>query len=395
MSFTELRIEEFCYVTDYVANGSFASLKENVTYLNQEDYAILVRTTDATKKWNGNYIWVNKESYEFLSKSKIYVGDLIMSNVGEPGKTFIVPELGKPMTLGPNSILIRPNELIANTKFLFYYFNSILGREAINRITSATTQSKFNKGSFRNLSIPLPPLLIQKRIAEILDAADALKRKDQQLLKKYDELAQAIFIDMFGTNKKVVKLNSITTKITDGVHAKPNYQETGVPFLSVKNATNKYLDFTDTKFISVKDHKTFFKRCNPEFEDILYTKVGATYGRAAIINSKREFSIYVSLALIKPDRSKVYPYYLNFVLNTDYVKRQADRRVKGAGVPDLHLVEIKDFDIPLPSYEEQLEFSNLVEKLNDSIKVCKNQILISENLFQSLIQKAFTGELVN
>ena len=278
-------------------------------------------------------------------------------------------------------------------KFFIYLIKNVL--EEMRRSVHGATMQHITKERFDNLQVPHPPIHIQKRIAEILDAADALKRKDQELLKKYDDLAQAIFIDMFDTNKKVVKLNSITTKITDGVHAKPNYQETGVPFLSVKNATNKYLDFTDTKFISVEDHRTFFKRCNPEFEDILYTKVGATYGRAAIINSKREFSIYVSLALIKPDRSKVYPYYLNFVLNTDYVKRQADRRVKGAGVPDLHLVEIKDFDIPLPSYEEQLEFSNLVEKLNDSIKVCKNQILISENLFQSLIQKAFTGELVS
>ena len=125
----------------------------------------------------------------------------------------------------------------------------------------------------------------------------------------------------------------------------------------------------------------------------MYTKVGATYGRAAIVDSKKEFSIYVSLALIKPNRSKVYPYYLNFVLNTNYVKRQANRRVKGAGVPDLHLIEIKDFDIPLPSFEEQLEFSNIIENLNKSISTTKSQMLQSEGLFESLIQKAFRGEL--
>jgi len=278
-------------------------------------------------------------------------------------------------------------------QFFIYAIKNALDK--MRQEVHGATMQHITKERFDNLQIPHPPLPIQKRIAEILDAADALKRKDQELLKKYDELAQAVFIDMFGTNKEMVKLSSITTKITDGVHAKPNYQEIGIPFLSVKNVTNRYLDFSDTKFILLKDHQAFIKRCNPEFEDILYTKVGATYGRAAIINSSREFSIYVSLALIKPDRSQVYPYYLNFVLNTDFVKRQADRRVKGAGVPDLHLVEIKDFDIPLPSYSEQLEFSNLIEKLNESIVTCKNQSIASENLFQVLIQKAFTGELVN
>lgn len=255
--------------------------------------------------------------------------------------------------------------------------------------TSFVTVKHLSVKDINEIQIPLPPLATQQRIAAILDAADALRRKDQELLQKYDALAQAIFIDMFGSNENVVKLNEITTKITDGVHAKPNYQETGVPFLSVKNATNKFLDFENSKFISQADHETYIKRCKPEFEDILYTKVGATYGRAAIINSKREFSIYVSLALIKPDRSKVYPYYLNFVLNTNYVKSQADRRVKGAGVPDLHLVEIKDFDIPLPTYEEQLDFSNVIENLNKNINATKKQVIQSENLFQTLLQKSF------
>ncbi len=276
-------------------------------------------------------------------------------------------------------------------KFLYYYFV----QRGFNDVISGSAQPQITGEGLRLVEIPLPPIPIQRRIAEILDAADTLKRKDQALLKKYDELAQAIFIDMFGSKSIIVKLNEITTKITDGVHAKPNYQETGVPFLSVKNATNKFLDFNNSKFITQADHESYTKRCKPEFEDILYTKVGATYGRAAIINSQKEFSIYVSLALIKPDRSKVYPNYLNFVLNTNYVKKQADRRVKGAGVPDLHLVEIKDFDIPLPTYKDQLDFSNVIENLNKNISSTKKQIEQSENLFHTLIQKAFKGELVN
>jgi len=285
---------------------------------------------------------------------------------------------------------VTPDNSVLDSRFCYYFLKHF----KTSKLIKDSAYPSIGLPDIEKVEIPLPPLPIQKRIAEILDAADALKRKDQALLKKYDELAQAIFIDMFGANKEIVKLNQITTKITDGVHAKPNYQETGVPFLSVKNATNRFLDFNNSKFITQSDHESYTKRCKPEFEDILYTKVGATYGRAAIVDSKKEFSIYVSLALIKPDRSKVYPYYLNFVLNTNYVKNQADRRVKGAGVPDLHLVEIKDFDIPLPTYKEQLEFSNVIENLNRNIISTKNQIIQSENLFQTLIQKAFKGELV-
>ena len=100
------KIGELCLTTDYVANGSFAALKENVTYLDRPDYAILVRLTDYTKGWNGKYVYVSQEAYKFLSKSEVFPGDIVVANVGDPGKVFIVPDLGKPMTLGPNSICL-------------------------------------------------------------------------------------------------------------------------------------------------------------------------------------------------------------------------------------------------------------------------------------------------
>lgn len=285
---------------------------------------------------------------------------------------------------------VSPNEKLINPSYLFYY----LKQYQPSKLIKDSAYPSIGLPDIGNIAVPLPPLPIQKQIAAILDAADALRRKDQELLKKYDELAQAIFIDMFGENVDHVKLRDITTKVTDGVHAKPNYTFTGVPFLSVKNVTNKVVDFNECKFISEEDHIKYCSRCKPELEDILYTKVGATYGRSAIVETKNEFSIYVSLALIKPNRERVYPYYLNFVMNSQYVKRQADRRVKGAGVPDLHLVEIKDFDIPLPSMAKQLSFSNAINKFNTISTTIKKQIISSDALFQSLLQKAFKGELV-
>jgi len=325
-------------------------------------------------------------------------GDILMSHINSLahlGKCALVTNLTEKIIHGMNLLLLRCAEDVLDSKYAKYYFTTPTFKQDVLKISNqSVNQCSFSLNKLKELQIPLPPLPIQKRIAEILDTADTLRRKDEALLKKYDELAQAIFIDMFDKNRNVVKLNEITTKITDGVHAKPNYQETGIPFLSVKNATKKFLDFSDIKYISEIDHKEYTKRCKPEFDDILYTKVGATYGRAAIVDTKEEFSIYVSLALIKPDKNLVYPFYLNFVLNSDFVKRQADRRIKGAGVPDLHLVEIKDFDIPLPSFDKQLEFSNIIENLNKNSLNVKVQMDKSIDLFNSLLQKAFNGELV-
>ncbi len=89
---------ELIYVTDYVANGSFKSLRDNVTYKDEEDYAILVRLKDFTNNWNGNYKYVDEKAFKFLSKSSLQKDDIVMCNVGSVGKYFLVPNLKKPMT---------------------------------------------------------------------------------------------------------------------------------------------------------------------------------------------------------------------------------------------------------------------------------------------------------
>jgi|LauGreSBDMM110SN_4_FD.fasta_scaffold143882_1 type I restriction enzyme S subunit len=200
MSFRKVKISDFCLVTDYVANGSFKSLKNNVEYLYGDGYAILVRLTDFTKNWNNNYRYVSKKSYDFLKHSKLHPGDLIMSNVGEPGRVFLLPDLGKPMTLGPNSILIRPDKTKASPFYMRYYFESQFGQNQILQITSGAAQKKFNKTSFRSLLINLPSLPIQKKIvakfdsifAEIDKATAAVETKVVELkLLKNSILKQA------------------------------------------------------------------------------------------------------------------------------------------------------------------------------------------------------------
>ena len=233
----------------------------------------------------------------------------------------------------------------------------------------------------------------------MLDKADELRAKHRTALDKLDTLTQSIFLEMFGdpvTNPKevkVVRLSEITTRITDGIHQKPNYTETGVPFISVKDITTGILKFGDCKFISLEDHQKFTKRCKAERSDILYTKVGATYGRPALVDTDREFSLYVSVCLIKPQKNLVDPFFLNAALGTAAIKNQADQRIKGIGVPDLHLDQIQNFLIPLPSIDEQRDFSRriaAVEKLKASHRASLGKL---NGLFVSLQDRAFKGEL--
>lgn len=141
-------------VTDYVANGSFASLKANVTLYQEPNYAYFIRNTDLK---SGTFeVFVDEHSYNFLSKSTLYGGEIIISNVGDVGSVFLCPKLNKPMTLGNNIIMLRPEQ--ANLQYYLYiWFKWLYGQSLIQGIKGGSAQPKFNKTDFKNLPIYLPP----------------------------------------------------------------------------------------------------------------------------------------------------------------------------------------------------------------------------------------------
>ena len=289
------------------------------------------------------------------------------------------------------------NEKLVCPRYGYHYCRTL--KPLLSHMAPSTTVAIVNKSRFQSLEIPFPPLEEQRRIAAILDKADGVRRKRKEAIRLTEELLKSTFLEMFGdpvTNPKgweIKKLEEVTTKITDGVHSRPNYTEQGVPFISVKDITTGELKFDDCKFISEEDHKKYKKRCNPDLGDILYTKVGATYGRPALVNVKSEFSLYVSVCLIKPQRDLIFPEFLKEALATPALKRQADRSIKGIGVPDLHLNMIKDFIVPVPPIYKQKEFLEIASKIQSSKESLTSCSQESENLFNSLLQRAFRGEL--
>ena len=169
-------------VTDFVANGSFASLRENVKYYNEPNYAILVRTKDFQNNFKQDLVYTDPHGYEFLAKSNLFGGELIFSNVGSIGKIFIVPELNQKMTLAPNAIMVRIHN-DKQQKWLYYLFLSTIGQNLLDSITSATAIGKFNKTDFKKLSIPIPPLAEQQRIVQKIETLFSVLDNIQETLE--------------------------------------------------------------------------------------------------------------------------------------------------------------------------------------------------------------------
>jgi type I restriction enzyme, S subunit len=200
-------IGSLALVTDFVANGSFASLKENVTYLKGSGFAVLVRTADFSSGWNGNYVWVDEHAYRFLAKSSLLPGDLVICNVGAVGTVFCVPDLDVPMTIGPNAVLCRTsNPELLSQRFFAQVFHSRVGKEKLKAITTQTAQAKFNKTDFRGVHISLPPLPEQQAIAEVLESVDDSIRAEEERLTQLETLKRGLMQDLL-TGKVRVKVS--------------------------------------------------------------------------------------------------------------------------------------------------------------------------------------------
>lgn len=171
-------------VTDYVANGSFASLKANVTLYQEPNYAYFIRNTDLK---SGSFkVFVDENSYRFLSKSTLYGGEIIISNVGDVGSVFLCPKLNKPMTLGNNVIMLRPEQ--DNLKYYLYvWFKWLYGQSLIQGIKGGSAQPKFNKTDFKNLPIFLPT-------DDLLEQFQQMVKPIFELIEKNNEENQALIV---------------------------------------------------------------------------------------------------------------------------------------------------------------------------------------------------------
>lgn len=178
LSFSDETAESFwkplgdvCEVTDYVANGSFADLRKNVVYKREPSFAVLIRLADFSNGFDeNNFIFIDEHAYEFLSKTKLYGGEIIMSNIGSIGSLFKCPKLKYKMSLAPNTIMVKT----PNNDFYYHYFQSKKFQSDLIKITSKSAMPKFNKTDLKKLLIPVPSKPEQERIIAILDKFDAL-----------------------------------------------------------------------------------------------------------------------------------------------------------------------------------------------------------------------------
>lgn len=334
-----------------------------------------------------------KEKYSFPKK-----GDILLSASGTIGRRVIYD--GKPAYFQDSNIVwIENDEKKVLNEYLYVFYGFCNWNPS-----KGTTISRLYNDDLRRIPIPIPPIEEQKQIVEILDktfeSIDQAKANIEKNIQNSKELFQSRLNEIFsqkGDGWKEKTLKEVCTKITDGTHQTPKYFDSGYTFLSSGNVTSGIIDWDKIKYIDEKQHLEMQKRVSPQLNDILLAKNGTT-GVAAMVDKDIEFDIYVSLALLRASDKLEAKYLLHFV-NSPIAKKQFNKRLKGSGVPNLHLQEIREVTISYPiSKKEQLEISNYIELLSMRIKQLENhykqKLKNLEELKKSILQKAFSGELL-
>ena len=348
-------------------------------------------------------VYVNPKDYDKdLTKYHIVKGDLLIAMSGATTGKIGINNSDNIALLNQRVGKFEPNEDLL--KLFLYYFLSTKVEESL-AISAGSAQPNLSTEQIKNFEIPIPPIEEQKEIVEILDQAFESIEKAKANIEKNIENAKELFqskkhqlFSKTGHGWECKKLKEVTSVITDGTHQTPKYFESGYIFLSSKNVTSGKIDWDNVKYLDEEQHKKMYSRLAPQINDILLAKNGTT-GVAAIVDVDKVFDIYVSLALLRP-LEIIFPRYLLHFINSVKAKKQFNKRLKGVGVPNLHLKEIREVEINYPiSIEEQKRIVEKLDILENHIQsillVYKEELKNLEELKKSILQKAFSGELTN
>jgi type I restriction enzyme S subunit len=352
-----------------------------------------------------HYNFVSREDYQRLTKySKPEKGDILYTRVGSFGEAAVI-NFDMDFAIFVSLTLIKPKRDVVHERYLMHYLNSPRIRNLANNSTSGIGVQNLNVKAVRNFPISLPPLPVQERIAAILDAADALRQKDQALLKKYDDLTQSLFLDMFGdpvSNKRNFESSIIENEcVVKGGKRVPKGEtlvsiKSPYPYIKAGNIKNGKVTLKNLEYLTPAIREKL-KRYIVNSGDVVITVVGANIGDIGVVPKELDNANLTENAnkLLIKDKNRLTNTYLSYSLRSDFIQRQITQKTMAVGVPKLALFRINQLELLIPPISVQREFALQIELIEKQKEQIQANIKKSEDLFQSLLQKAFKGELVS
>ena len=330
-------------------------------------------------------------------------GDVCFARMQGTKKIFEVNPTIEDAILSTGFAVLRPNPEILDAKFLQSWINTEAFQSAKDRLCSGATQKAITNAKIKTLQIPLPPLAEQKRIAAILDAADALRTKRRESLEQLDTLLQSTFLEMFGdpvTNPmgwEVVTIENAALHIGDGNYSSKypkasDFVSKGVPFIRANNIEGNTVIPADMRFISEEQHAKL-KKGHLLAGDVLITTRGDVGQVAVVPHEFDDANINAQLVLLRPTNSTISSRYLCHLLATSSMRQKIKSVETGVALKQLPIRSLKKISLIIPPLDLQNRFVSIVESVEQQ-KVTQRQHLEElDMLFAALQQRAFNGEL--
>ena len=349
---------------------------------------------------NGGFIeskiaHISEECHKRLNRSQLKTGDILFSIAGAIGRVAIVTEEMLPANTNQALAIIRISDEQIYLPYIKLILTSPMIIEQFERKKQGVAQLNLSLKDINEILIPLPSKDKQIELAELFDKVLGVISKRNKELSALEKLIKARFVEMFGLVRnnvygyKIKMLQDVCEPIKDGTHQTPTYvndAQHGFKFLSSKDVTSGKINWSKIKYIPSDLHEELYAKIKPKRGDILLAKNGTT-GVAAVVETDEIFDIYVSLALLRPiDMNSIY---LWAAVNSADTKHQFDSSLKGIGVPNLHLGEIKKTKIIVPPLELQNQFADFATQVDKSKAAVQKALDEAKLLFDSLMQEYF------
>ena len=299
---------------------------------------------------------------------------------------------------GFKSFIPQPGRVHA--KFLYHWLRT--NRAYLESLGNGATFKEVSKAVVSRIEVPLPPLPEQRRIAEVLDRAEALRAKRRAALAQLDTLTQSIFLDLFGdpvTNPKgwkVEKLGNFAERITKGESPKWQgfeYQDDGALFVTSENVRLGAIDLSAPKFVPL-EFNSKLSRSELRPGDLLVNLVGASIGRSCIFPGyNRPANINQAVAVVTIDKSRLDHVFLSGLLVSERGQQLLlNNRVEGARA-NISLTDLRELPVPVPPVPLQHQFARRIAAVDKLKSAHRASLAKLDALFASLQHRAFRGEL--
>ncbi len=377
-------------LTDYHSNGSYKTLKENVTLLEQPNFAIMIRTTNFEKNdFKKNLIYINQQAYNFLSKSKVLHQDILINKIANAGAVYFMPKLDKPVSLGMNLFLLRIKKNY-NKYFIFCILK--YNEKKLRLIAKGTTTKTITKDDIKMFQILLPPLETQQKIARtlsILDQKIENNHKINELLHKILELLyEQYFVrfDFLDENNKPYQTNGGKMKFSKELNRLiPNdFEVKTLGELTQLKVGNKNANHSSNQgkypFFTCSNNPLKCETYQFEGKHIIISGNGNFY----VTHHDGKFDAYQRTYVVNPNNPNHYVLIYLFVKSyTNYLKLQS----RGSIIKFITKSDIENIKIILPNLKTYTKWNNILKMIENNNQSTQTLTTIRDFLLPLLLKQ--------